>query len=301
MNKKIIGILICLLFIGTSFSSIHFVEHVKADDLTTGLVGYWSFDEGSGSIAHDDTGNGNDGTIYGASWTNSSVLNGALDFDGLDDYVVIPDDETLDITGDLTISLWVNLREIENEFQIIFSKRYYSDNLAPYQGCIDNRVNGDYGTYNKQILFTMGNGSDGSDLPPFVNSTSSLVTNLWYNIVFLVEDNDMEIFLNCNSVGSDIFTGDRQEDDSHLFFGVYPKLNAPSYEGNGGYFNGLMDEIRIYNRALNENEIQTLYSMGNPLNQGLVGYWNFDEGNGTIAHDSSGNGNDGTIYGSNWV
>ncbi|MFQ6120757.1 MAG: hypothetical protein ACE5KE_12850 [Methanosarcinales archaeon] len=51
-----------------------------------GTVAYWTFDEGSGNIAHDISGNGNDGSVYGASWTSGKVGK-ALDFDGSNDYV----------------------------------------------------------------------------------------------------------------------------------------------------------------------------------------------------------------------
>jgi len=58
---------------------------VKAD-LTDGLVGYWNFNEGTGSVAHDSSGNGNDGTINGATWTHRN-FRGSFEFDGIDDYV----------------------------------------------------------------------------------------------------------------------------------------------------------------------------------------------------------------------
>ena len=73
-----------------------------------GTVGYWHFDEGSGTIAYDSSGQGNNGTIYGATWTSGKV-GGALEFDGKDDYVEVPDNPSLD-TGsdeDVTIEVWV--------------------------------------------------------------------------------------------------------------------------------------------------------------------------------------------------
>ena len=75
---------------------------------TQDLVGYWKFDEGNGSVAGDSSGLGNDGTIYGASWVSSSPDGStALSFDGIDDYVKVPDDFSLDLTGDMTIEAWV--------------------------------------------------------------------------------------------------------------------------------------------------------------------------------------------------
>jgi hypothetical protein len=83
---------IILLFIGLGVTSSIGGYSIKISDKSTktvanfpfnrGLLAYWNFDEGSGSTAHDTSGNGLDGTIYGATWTT-----GALDFDGVDDYV----------------------------------------------------------------------------------------------------------------------------------------------------------------------------------------------------------------------
>ncbi|MFH1127092.1 MAG: DUF2341 domain-containing protein, partial [archaeon] len=65
----------------------------------------------------------------------------------------------------------------------------------------------------------------------------------------------------------------------------------------GDYFNGTLDEVRIYDRSLTPSEIMALYEKGS--GDYLVGYWNFSEGLGTMAQDSSGNGNDGIIYNTN--
>lgn len=69
-----------------------FTPQAKATSLPP--VGYWKFDEGSGSIAHDSSGNGQDGTVYGAGWTEG-ISDKALQFDGVDDYVEVPDNPSL--------------------------------------------------------------------------------------------------------------------------------------------------------------------------------------------------------------
>jgi len=70
------------------------------------LVAHWKFDEGSGAIAYDSVG-GNVGTIYGdAEWTTGQI-DGALSFDGVDDYVEIADSSSLDCTGGITIVMWI--------------------------------------------------------------------------------------------------------------------------------------------------------------------------------------------------
>lgn len=78
---------------------------VKANS-RDGLIAYWSFDEGSGDIAYDGSGHGNDGTIYGASWT-SGVSGHALSFDGYDDFVDVGYLPQLQNTDELTVSCWI--------------------------------------------------------------------------------------------------------------------------------------------------------------------------------------------------
>ncbi len=75
---------------------------------TQDLVGYWKFNEGSGSVAGDSSGLGNDGTIHGASWVSGSPDGStALSFDGVNDYVEVPDSSSLDITDAITIEAWI--------------------------------------------------------------------------------------------------------------------------------------------------------------------------------------------------
>ncbi len=77
---------------------------------------------------------------------------------------------------------------------------------------------------------------------------------------------------------------------SNDFFGI-GRLDNTSWDTYGS-----LDDIRIYNRALSEAEIEALYNLRNPgLSRGLVGYWTFDDIDGTTVPDNSGNGNDGTM------
>ncbi len=70
-------------------------------------VAHWDFDEGNGNVAADVSGNGNDGTLVnGPTWVPGESGT-ALSFDGVDDHVLMPDDDALDMVGDFTISLWL--------------------------------------------------------------------------------------------------------------------------------------------------------------------------------------------------
>ena len=98
-----------------------------------GPVGYWKFNEGSGSVAGDSSGLGNDGTIHGASWVSGSPDGStALSFDGVSDYVEVADDSSLDITDAITIEAWIRpgVTFSTGSFYAIVSKYY---NRSGYQ------------------------------------------------------------------------------------------------------------------------------------------------------------------------
>lgn len=125
---------------------------------------------------------------------------------------------------------------------------------------------------------------------PFVFDTT--LTG-WNHIVLVYEDKQPKLYLN----GEFIKTGLTST-----------KIVHPSKNRFGGYrygwFNGLIDEVAIYNRALTAEEIQQRYQKTSVPTQehpsGMVSYWKFDEGSGTIAGDSIGP-NDGTLYGATWT
>ena len=95
--KTIVGTLILIALTGM-FAGVH----AQGDD---GLVGGWHFDEGSGSVAKDSSGNGNDGTIHGATWVDGK-FGKALSFDGEDDYVSVTTPLT-NVENTFTMELWV--------------------------------------------------------------------------------------------------------------------------------------------------------------------------------------------------
>jgi hypothetical protein len=89
------------LFIGCLMLGVVLTSATRAD-----LVGWWRFDEGSGTVAYDSSGNDHDGTIYGSpSWV-SGVGGSALEFDGTDDYVGTGE-SLLDNMSEFTLACWV--------------------------------------------------------------------------------------------------------------------------------------------------------------------------------------------------
>ena len=91
-------------------------------DLARGLVGRWTFDEGKGTIAHDSSGRGNHGTVMGGAKWAEGRIGGALEFDGQDDFVSIPNESRFDITGSITISAWIRVESFTKVWQSIVTK-----------------------------------------------------------------------------------------------------------------------------------------------------------------------------------
>jgi YD repeat-containing protein len=122
-----------------------------------GLVAAYGFDEGSGSAVADSSGEGNDGTVSGASWTEGR-FGAALEFDGADDYVEIPDDDSLDLTDSFTVSAWVKLDELHGTWQQVLYKEHSGSGV--YTLAADQPSNNEP-RVSRSILVAAGMGSTG--------------------------------------------------------------------------------------------------------------------------------------------
>ena len=256
---------------------------------SNGLVGYWSFEDATGTKATDFSGNGNTGTLTNmeaADWVQGK-RGKALSFDGSDEYVDLGTSAgNFNNTDSFSVSAWIN-----------------ANTLNSTNRCIVNRVTGSPAngwemriTTANKVRFLLASTSanyNGQD-------TTVLSTNTWYHVVGTWNGSDAKIFLNGvedtstpitqNSVGT--ITGTRT-----LAVGA----NAIT---SSSYFPGSIDDVRIYNRALSATEVSALYNSGATTakptiktvsRQGLVGYWSFEDGTSTKATDFSGNGNTGTL------
>jgi len=125
-----------------------------------------------------------------------------------------------------------------------------------------------------------------------IQSSYSLNLNQWYHVAGVYDGNQMSVFVDGQIAGFTEASGSFQVDDWPFWIG--------SANGNS-QFNGKIDNVRIWNQALSE-EMLSQYSNCPPSGdeEGLVGYWNFEEGNGNSVNDISGNGNNGIINGASW-
>jgi len=203
-----------------------------------GVVGAWHFDEGEGNIAHDTSGEGNDGTIYGgANWTDGK-FGKALEFDGVDDYVEVLDDESLRITGNLTLTFWVYPELDVSTYQGICGKDKEGEGVA----AIDTR----YGDY--RLAWRQGDGTTqySADFLNFFTSGEK-----WYFVGIVRRGNVLEAFKDGVFFSSKSFSYNISATNTSFYVGK---------REDGYYLNGSVDEIFVFNKSLSGEEISDLYN-----------------------------------------
>ena len=200
----------------------------------------------------------------------------ALAFDGVDDYVEVGDDPTLDLTGTFTLESWLSTTSM-NLHQPILAKGG------------DGSINGNYQVViegNLSIAFYSDNGRVATNAPIEIDK-------LYHWAVTYDGSSSLIIYINGEVAGNgEVAPG--AANNSALTFGSDASQTSIS---------GILDEIRIWNVTRTQAEIKA--DMHRRLagdEPGLVGYWRFDDGTGTLAVDSSPSGNDGTLVnGPTWV
>jgi hypothetical protein len=224
--------LVATLMLTMLFASFLPIISVKASGGGV-LGGIWYLDEGTGTSAYDSSGNGNHGTVYGgATWVNGQIHK-ALEFDSVNDYVEVPDSNSLDITGKITMEAWIYPRTV-TKMQVIVQK--YNHSGPPYNGAYYLGVGG-YG-YNNKILFGLSN--DGYHYY-YILSNTNITENTWTHIAATSNGTHMILYINGikDKVGK-YTPGIIYASAAPLRIGCYlPEL------GVARFFDGVIDEVRV--------------------------------------------------------
>ncbi|MFA5293857.1 MAG: LamG domain-containing protein [Phycisphaerae bacterium] len=212
------------------------------------LVGWWKFDEVSGTAANDSSDYNNNGTVYGgATWTTGQI-DGALNFDGSNDYVSVPDnDNSLDMDNEMTITAWIKPSNISS---------YYCIAAKQPSGTAGNNYPGNYEFRIAQTsgllqLWHQGTGTT-YGYTGYV-STTAVTAGVWQHVtVTLKEGDSVKFYINGAPAGTLSQTA---------VFGIVNNepVRIGARKDSAYWFYGSMDNIRIYNRALSGTEIQQLY------------------------------------------
>jgi len=243
---------------------------------TGGLIGYWGLDETSGTTASDKTGYGNTGT-----YVNSPTLNvappealtfpsRAVTFNGTNQYVSVENNANIALTSTISVTAWIKVTNNLPQQQILSKYNI----ISPYQGY----------AMGLSIRNLNTGWLDWWDGTAWRTSNTVIPNNTWTHVVVTQSGTEIKFYVN----GSSVVTVTGANIPANSINAAIGSISG----GGGGFFNGSMDDVRIYNRALTSGEISGLYAGSI---QPLAGAWSVVRGNpSATAIDSSGNGNTGT-------
>lgn len=209
---------------------------------STDEAGIWHFNENSGATAYDSSGNGNDGVISGAQWTTGR--NGsALLFDGVDDYVDVGNNPSVNIVDELTIELWVKFTSLPTtSYERLIEKGVWTED--------DSRCS-------YRLLRGMGSKDVGfemcTDSSYYYGWMGELEINQWYHLVGTYKSGEMRTYVDGSLIEEKTdATGSIQQTPDPLAIGAN--------SGHAENLHGILDEVKIYRRALTPEEVSEHYN-----------------------------------------
>ncbi len=202
-----------------------------------GLLGWWKFDETEGRTAADSSGNNHNGTLVGnAKWTQGKI-GGAVDLDGKSAFVQIADKSAFNIAGQITIACWANLRSVPTEYSALVTKGDNSWRLSTIPG--QRKFHASVNDWQRLMV-------DGS---------TEVTANEWHHVAMVYNNEEVRIYVDGRLDAAKVWKDGIAVNDFDVLIGE----NA---ERKGRFFDGLIDDVRIYNYALKESDIMALYDEG---------------------------------------
>ena len=202
------------------------------------LVALWKFDDRSGNIAADSSGNAHNGTLLGdTSWVDG-IAGAALAFDGDGDYVDIGKDQSFDITNQITISAWIKVGAFDREWQTIVAK---GDRAWRLQRNASDRT----------LEFACsGLVVPGTDWGQIFGSTD-VNDGHWHHVAGVYDQEKLYLYIDGNLDASAEAPGTMRVNDEPVYIGENSQMP-------NRFWNGLIDDVRIYSYALNAEEISEI-------------------------------------------
>jgi hypothetical protein len=213
-------------------------------------AGIWLFDEDNGDVAKDLSGNGNDGTIIGGvTWVPDGKFGGALEFNGSDGWVEVPDDDSVEFPEgvDFTLACWLKVTTPEGSPPMIIAKNYHPAQVLPWYALY----------YADQAKAATGNMSlflrDANSASFHIASTTNINDEEWHHIAGTREGGTLRLYIDgveeASLDGADFDVG---TNDAPLHFMSHLER----------FMGGILDEVLILRRAMSEAEINNLMNNG---------------------------------------
>ena len=198
------------------------------------LAAYWKFDEGSGTTAFDSSGNGNNGNLIGDPKWAAGKYGGALEFNG-NDYVDCGNGASLNIRDQITITFWFKVQAFSNTWEAFLAKGDDSYRSSRSGGTGNATHMGASGT-------TVGGGNG------YYDATVIITDNQWHHWAGVYDGSSGRIYIDGVLDTTSPGTGRINQSSYNLWIGE-------NQQATGRFLHGLMDEVRIYKRALTDAEI----------------------------------------------
>jgi chitodextrinase len=205
-----------------------------AGGTTPNLVAAYSFNEGSGTTVNDSTGNGNTGTIVNATWTTAGKFGNALSFNGTNARVAINDSASLHLTSGVTLEAWVNPSVAPTGWQDVIYKP--NDNYFLTAGSAPSNLP------NSGVSLT-------NNTEPLAPGAIRLAANTWVHLAMTYDGANLKMYVNGALVNTVAQSGTIVTSTNQLQIGGDTLFSQ--------YFQGLIDEVRVYNIALTQAQIQS--------------------------------------------
>ena len=240
INNYIMKKTILLVAIGFALTTQTICAQVPSYVPTNGLVGYWPFN----GNANDESGNGNNGSVNGATLTTDRFgnSNSAYNFNGNNTHIAVPSNNSLQLINNYTINGWFN------------ANIFFNTNISDRSIVSKVQSTGWYGGYEVMVGGTSNDithvGNVGGN--NFNVGSTGYSINTWYMFTATYNGNVMNLYMNGVLVNSQPKSGNLDTSNLPLIFGMR--------DGNFQFFNGKIDDIGIWNRALTQQEITNLYN-----------------------------------------
>jgi glucose/arabinose dehydrogenase/PKD repeat protein len=198
-----------------------------------GLVAAYGFNEGTGTAIADASGTGNNGTASGTTWSAGGRFGAALSFNGTDGSVTVPDSSSLDLSTGMTLEAWVNPNQLGATWRTAVFKQSTNGMVYSLYAHDGSRPLGQVNILGEQNA----------------SGTAQVPLNAWTHLATTYDGATLRLYVNGTQVASKPQTG------------TIPASTGPLRIGGNSiwseWFRGLIDEVRVYNRALTAGEIQT--------------------------------------------
>jgi PKD repeat protein len=245
MKNLILAAILILTFVNNSYSQ----NPVILNQLSDSLVAYYPFN----GDALDASGNYFDGDVWGATLANdvNGTPNSAYSFNGYSDYIDVGEYERLRIRGDLTLGVWMNANDLNTLSPSLISCA--GGNLDYNEMNVLYKLYFRYGGHYVASMHEYGAGNKNL----FEFTEFEIETHRWYHVVLVRNsiEKKLTLYIDGLLIGSRFYA---ENPDGGSYAGlIFGQTQTTQYSGK--FFNGIMDEIVIYNRVLNQDEIDLLY------------------------------------------